>query len=97
MNKFSSKISYIIVTFFMGAIIVSFALTGFQGFSSSADAVATVDGTSITISEYNQMLNSQIQRYSQYFGGKTLTAQQIKQIRDKKKNIHKVEKYLINY
>lgn len=87
MNKFSSKISYVIVTFFMGAIIVSFALTGFQGFSSSADAVATVDGTAISINEYNQMLNSQIQRYSQYFGGKSLTAQQIRQFRVKESTL----------
>lgn len=87
MNKFSSKISYIIVTFFMAAIIISFALTGFQGFSSSADAVATVDGTPISISEYNQMLNSQIQRYSQYFGGKSLTSQQIRQFRIKESTL----------
>lgn len=87
MNKFSSKVSYIIVTFFIGAIIISFALTGFQGFSSSANAVATVDGTPITVNEYNQTLNAQIQRYSQYFGGKQLTAQQIRQFRIKEATI----------
>ena len=79
MNKFSSKVSYVIVTFFMAAIIISFALTGFQGFNSSADAVATVDGTPITVSEYNSVLNAQMERYSQFTGGKPLTAQQIRQ------------------
>jgi peptidyl-prolyl cis-trans isomerase D len=87
MNKFSSKISYAIVMFFISAIIISFALTGFQGFSSSADSVAVVDGTPITISEYNQMLNAQLQRYSQFMGGKTLSAQEIRQFRIKESTL----------
>lgn len=87
MNKFSSKVSYVIVTFFIAAIIISFALTGFQGFNSSTGAVAMVDNTPISISEYNRMLNAQVQRYSQYFGGKNLTAQQIRQFRIKESTL----------
>ncbi len=82
MNKFTGKVSYIILTFFIAAIIVSFALTGFQGFGSSAGAVAKVDGEPVTIREYNQIVNQEIQRYSKIFG-KDLTAQQIRQFRIK--------------
>lgn len=87
MNKFSSKVSYVIVTFFIAAIIISFALTGFQGFNSSTGAVAMVDSTPIGIGEYNRMLNAQIERYSQYFGGKNLTQQQIRQFRIKESTL----------
>lgn len=79
-NKFTGKISYIILTFFIAAIIVSFALTGFQGFGSSAGSVAKVDGEPITIREYNNIVNQELQRYAQIFG-KDLTSQQIKQFR----------------
>lgn len=81
-NKFTGKVSYIILTFFIAAIIVSFALTGFQGFGSSAGTVAKVDGEPVTIREYNQIVNQEIQRYSKIFG-KDLTAQQIRQFRIK--------------
>lgn len=81
-NKFTGKVSYVILTFFMAAIIVSFALTGFQGFGSSANSVAKVDGEPITIREYNNIVQQEMQRYSQIFG-KDLTGQQIKQFRIK--------------
>ncbi|MEX0799315.1 MAG: SurA N-terminal domain-containing protein, partial [Bacteriovoracaceae bacterium] len=81
-SKFTGKISYIILTFFIAAIIVSFALTGFQGFSSSSNAVAKVDGEPVNVREYNNIVNQEIQRYSQMFG-KDLTGQQIKQFRIK--------------
>lgn len=81
-NKFTGKISYIILTFFIAAIIVSFALTGFQGFGSSAGSVAKVDGEPVTIREYNNIINQELQRYSKIFG-KDLTSQQIKQFRIK--------------
>ena len=83
MNKITEKLSYFAVSLILGAIIISFALTGFQGFNSSSGSVANVDGTPITIEEYNRTLNAQINRYSQMFGGKSLTSQQIKQFRIK--------------
>lgn len=79
MNKFSSKVSWIIITFFIGAIIISFTLTGFQGLTSASNSVATVDGTSIGVEEYRRILDMKVARYSQMFGGKSLTSQQIKQ------------------
>lgn len=81
-NKMTGKVSYLVATLFIAAIIVSFALTGFQGFGSSANSVATVDGEPITIREYNNVVNQELNRYSQIFG-KDLTGQQIKQFRIK--------------
>ena len=41
-NKFTGKFSYFILTFFIAAIIISFALTGFQGFGSMNGLVGYV-------------------------------------------------------
>lgn len=90
MNKFSSKISYIIITFFLGAIVVSFALTGFQGFNASSDAVGKVDGTPITITEYRNTLNAELSRFAQMFGGRDLNAAQIRQFRIKEGVLNKL-------
>ena len=90
MNRFTSKISYIIVTFFMAAIIVSFALTGFQGFNSSADAVATVDGTPVKMREYQTSLSRKLDYYSKIFGGKSLTSQQIRQFKLKESTLQEL-------
>lgn len=90
MNRFTSKISYIIVTFFMAAIIVSFALTGFQGFNSSADAVATVDGTPVKIREYQTSLSRKLDFYSKMFKGKSLTSQQIRQFKLKESTLQEL-------
>lgn len=99
MNKFSSKISYIIITMFMGAIIVSFALTGFQDFNTNTNAVADVDGTPITIREYQRALDAQTKRFSQMFGGKSLSSQQIKQFRIKENVINNLvqQKLMLNF
>lgn len=81
--KFKSTASYLLITFFMAAIVISFAFTGFTGFSSSTGAVAEVGSQKITISEYQRAYNAELQRFSQIFGGKSLTAAQIKQFRIK--------------
>lgn len=81
MKRFANKISFIIISFFMFAIIISFALTGFQGFDSSVDVVAKVDGTPIKYNEFQRVLNSKIDNYSRIFGGKSMSAQQIRQFR----------------
>lgn len=90
MNRFSSKISYVIITLFLGAIMISFALTGFQGFNSTTDAVGKVDGSSISISEYRNTLNGELRRFAQMFGGKDLSSQQIRQFRIKEGVLNKL-------
>jgi peptidyl-prolyl cis-trans isomerase D len=90
MNKFQSKTSVVIITFFLFAIMVSFALTGFEGFNSSQGAVATVDGEQITASEYQGAYNQELNRFTQMFGGKSLTNQQIRQFRIKENVIQRL-------
>jgi peptidyl-prolyl cis-trans isomerase D len=98
MNKFQSKTSYVIITFFLGAIMVSFALTGFDGFNSSQGAVGTVDGEPITYTEYQNAYNQELTRFSQMFGGKSLTNQQIRQFRIKEGVINRLvqQKLILN-
>jgi peptidyl-prolyl cis-trans isomerase D len=90
MNKFQSKTSVVIITFFLFAIMVSFALTGFDGFNSTQGAVATVDGKNITASEYQGVYNQELNRFTQMFGGKSLTSQQIRQFRIKENVIQRL-------
>jgi peptidyl-prolyl cis-trans isomerase D len=66
-------------TVIIGFVIVSFMFTGYQGFSTSSDTVAVVDGTPIKVDEFRNEYQRQVQFYSQFFGGKNLTPQQIKQ------------------
>lgn len=99
MNKFSNKVSWLIISFFMAAIIISFVLTGFQGFSSAPNAVATVDGTPVSVNEYQQVLNSKLDQFSRMFGGKSLTNQQIRQFRIKENALRDLinQKLVLNY
>lgn len=98
MDRFTGKVSNLIVAFFIAAIIISFALTGFSGFNNTANSVGNVDGNPITIREYNNSLNQQISRYTQMFG-KDLTAQQIRQFRLKENTLNQIitRKVMINY
>jgi len=81
--KFKSTASYLLITFFLAAIVISFAFTGFTGFSSSTGAVAKVGSEEVTIDEYQRAYNAEVQRFSQIFGGNSLTAAQIRQFRIK--------------
>lgn len=94
--KFTSKVSKYVVGFFMAAIIISFILTGFQGFLGSPDSVAKVDGHSVSMREYQGLLQAELDRFSQIFGGKPLTNQQIRQFRIKENVINQlVQKALL--
>lgn len=80
-NLFTSTFSRVLLGAIFGVIILSFALTGFQRASrlgKRSDAIAEVDGTSISMKEYQGMLNRQIEFFSQMTGG-SLTSQQIEQ------------------
>ena len=99
MKNFSNKVSSLGVSLIMGAIIIAFVLTGFQGFGTNAGQVANVDGTPITSKEFNQMLNMQIDRYTQMMGGKSLTSQQIKMFRLRESTLSNLinQKHLLNF
>lgn len=99
MKNLSNKVSYIALSVIMGAIIISFVLTGFQGFGSNAGQVASVDGTPVTSREYNQALNASIERYGKMFGGKALTNQQIKMFKIRETTLQGLisQKHLLNF
>ncbi len=60
-NAFAGKISYFILTFIFLIITASFLFSGFDNFSmGTAQSVATVDGTPITVKEYQAALTRQI-------------------------------------
>ncbi len=99
MKNLSNKFSYIAISVIMGAIIISFVLTGFQGFGNNPNEVASVGGTTISASEYNQMLNMQLSRYSEMMGGKSLTNQQIKQMKIRESVLQGLiqQKHMLNF
>ena len=98
MNNLSNKLSYVAVTFIMAAIIVSFALTGFEGFNNSAGQVADVGGLKVTSSELNRAVQFNIDQYSRMMQGKSLTKQQIKQFRIKESALQTLitQKHMLN-
>ncbi len=83
MKSVSNKMSYFAIMVIMGAIIISFVLTGFQGFGNSAGQIGSVDGNPITSREFNQAVQEQMNRYTQMFKVKSLTNQQIRQFKVK--------------
>jgi hypothetical protein len=99
MKKKSNKVSYFAISLIMGAIIVSFLFTGFTGFGSNAGEAASVDGTPITTTEYNQALQFNLNRYSQMFGGKSLTNKQIKDFRIRETTLDTLigQKHILNF
>jgi peptidyl-prolyl cis-trans isomerase D len=80
-NAFANKITYFIVTFFFLIITASFLFSGFDNFSmGSAQSVATVDGTPISIREYQNALSRQVDFFNQMMGGKGLTQKQLEEM-----------------
>lgn len=80
-NAFASKMSYFILTFIFLIITASFLFSGYDKFSlGGGKNVATVDGTPVTIKEYQVALSRQVEFYSQMLGGKTLTQKQIEEM-----------------
>jgi peptidyl-prolyl cis-trans isomerase D len=77
-SEFKKKSSSFFVTAFIGLIIVSFMFTGYESMRGSPDSVATVGNKSIKVREYQNEYNRQIEFYQQFFGGGSLTAQQIR-------------------
>lgn len=80
-NAFASKMSYFILTFVFLIITASFLFSGFDKFSlGGGKNVATVDGTEITIKEYQVALNRQIEFFNQMMGGKGMTQKQLEEM-----------------
>lgn len=81
-NTFSSKVSYFILTFIFLIITASFLFSGFDNFSmgTGAQNVATVDGTPITIKEYQTALTRQVEFFNQMMGGSGMTQKQLEEM-----------------
>lgn len=80
-NAFASKMSYFILTFIFLIITASFLFSGFNNFSlGGGKNVASVDGTPITIQEYQMALNRQVEFFNQMMGGKGLTQKQLEEM-----------------
>lgn len=80
-NAFASKISYFILMFLFLIIIASFLFTGFDKFrlGGSSD-VASVDGTPISVREYQNALSRQVEFFNQMMGGNGLTQKQLEEM-----------------
>ena len=80
-NAFASKMSYFILTFIFLIITASFLFSGFDNFSMGGGKnVASVDGTEVTIKEYQIALNRQVEFFNQMMGGKGLTQKQLEEM-----------------
>lgn len=100
-QKLMSRISWFVALFFIGAIIISFALTGI-GSSRYSDSgmvsVAKVDGTSIDLEEYQRVFQGQLDYYSKIMGGKSLSSKDIELFGLKRRAIQQLveQKLLLN-
>lgn len=80
-SAFASKMSYFILTFLFLIIMASFLFSGFDNFSmGTGKNVATVDGTEVTIKEYQVALQRQVEFFTQMMGGKAMTQAQLEEM-----------------
>lgn len=80
-NAFAGKVSYFILTFIFLIITASFLFSGFDNFSmGTAQSVATVDGTPVSIKEYQTALTRQVEFFNQMMGGQGMTQKQLEEM-----------------
>ncbi|MCB9094251.1 MAG: SurA N-terminal domain-containing protein [Halobacteriovoraceae bacterium] len=74
--------SYYIVTGLISLIILGFLFTGYQGSQMATQSdFGKVKGNKISMREFANTFNYQIQNFSQLFGGKSLNSKQIEQFK----------------
>ncbi len=80
-NVYASKVSYFILTFLFLIITASFLFSGFDNFTlGTAQSVATVDGTPVSIKEYQTALTRQVEFFNQMMGGAGMTQKQLEEM-----------------
>jgi peptidyl-prolyl cis-trans isomerase D len=80
-NAFANKISYFILTFVFLIITASFLFSGFDKFQmGTSSSVASVDGTPITIKEYQTALTRQVEFFNQMMGGQGMSQKQLEEM-----------------
>jgi len=99
MNNLNSKFSSFVVSLILGIIMIAFIFTGFQGFGNGVNGVASVDGNSISTTEYTNKLRQEVDRFSQFNQGKSLTEKQIEQFGIKDRVLEGLinQKIFVNY
>jgi len=80
-KSFSEKTSGLFVTLFIGLIVISFVVTGYQGGQGSRDVIGKVGDYKISISEFQNVYKRQLAFYRQVYGGKDLTSKQIAKLK----------------
>ena len=80
-GKKQSPMAKFFVTAFIGFIVISFMFTGYESFNAPQNVAATVGGHSVSLTEFNNEKNRQLQFYKNFFGGKDLTNKQMERFR----------------
>lgn len=83
----------------MGVIIIAFVFTGVQSFTNNPDQLGDVDGTPITVGEYNRSLNRMLEFYAQMNQGKQLSQKEIRQRRVRETVFQQIvsQKMMLNF
>lgn len=80
-GDFRKKTSGIFITVFIGFIIVSFVISGYNGDKAGSSTIGVVGDYKIDYSEFQNVYERQVAFYRQMYGGKELTAKEIEQIK----------------
>lgn len=78
MTKQRSKFNQLAISVIMSAIVIAFVFTGVQSFTNNPNTLGDVDGTEISVTEYNRALNRMLDYYTQINQGKSLTQKEIR-------------------
>ena len=102
-QKFTSRVSYVFVVVFVGAIIISFVFTGLGsgrvGKRGGQAAVGSVGGNPIGADEYQRELQQRLNYFSNIMGGRSLTSKEIESYGIKKMVLQSIisKKLMINF
>ncbi len=80
-GEFRKKTSGIFITVFIGLIVVSFVISGYDGQKGGSSTIGVVGDYKIDVSEFQNAYERQINLYKQIYGGKELTAKDIQQLK----------------
>lgn len=80
-GDFRKKTSGIFITVFIGLIIVSFVISGYNGDKAGSSTIGRVGDYKIDYSEFQNVYERQLAFYRQIYGGRDLTAKEIEQIK----------------
>src|SRR5665647_1115092 len=99
-TAYASKMSYFILTFIFLIITASFLFSGFDrsikgGGVGGAKNVASVDGTPITLKEYQMALSRQVDFFNQMMGGKGMSQKQLEAVSYTNLRAHETDSYLV--